>query len=73
MKYTIKPTTKFQKDLKRIQKRGYDISLLTAILKKLANGETLPVKSRDHNFKFFPHSSDFFVTRSFFMYCFSYS
>ena len=49
MKYTIKPTTKFQKDLKRIQKRGYDISLLTDIIKKLANGEPLPEKNRDHN------------------------
>lgn len=48
MKYTVKPTTKFQKDLKRVQKRGYDISLLTEIIKKLANGETLPEKNRDH-------------------------
>lgn len=48
MKYTIRPTTKFQKDLKRIQKRGYDISLLTAIIKKTANGETLPEKNKDH-------------------------
>ncbi len=37
--YSIKPTSKFQKDLKRIQKRGYDISLITEIIKKLANGE----------------------------------
>lgn len=49
MKYTIKPTTKFQKDLKKAQKRGYDISLLTDIIKKLANGETLPEKNRDHS------------------------
>lgn len=49
MKYIIKPTTKFQKDIKRVQKRGYDISLLTEIIKKLANGETLPEKFRDHN------------------------
>ncbi len=49
MIYSVKPTTKFQKDLKRIQKRGYDISLLTEIIKKLANGETLPEKNRDHN------------------------
>lgn len=27
MKYTVKPSTKFQKDVKRIQRRGYDISL----------------------------------------------
>ena len=37
MKYTVKPSTKFQKDVKRIQRRGYDISLLTEIIKKLAN------------------------------------
>ncbi len=49
MKYTVKPTTKFQRDLKRAQKRGYDISLLTEIIKKLANGETLPEKNRDHS------------------------
>jgi len=37
MKYAVKPTTRFQKDLKRVQKRGYDMSLLTEIIKKLAN------------------------------------
>ena len=49
MKYTVKPTSKFQKDLKRAQKRGYDIGLLTEIIKKLANGEVLPPRNRDHN------------------------
>ena len=49
MKYTVKPTSKFQKDLKRIQKRGYDMRLMTDIIKKLANGEILPPKNRDHN------------------------
>ena len=49
MKYTIKPTSKFQKDLKRIQKRGYDLSLLSDIIKKLSSGESLPLKCRDHN------------------------
>lgn len=48
MKYTVRPTAKFQKDLKRVQKRGYDISLLTDIIKKLANGEKLPEKNQDH-------------------------
>ena len=48
MKYTIKPTTKFQKDLKRVEKRGYNISLITDIIKKLANGEVLPPKNKDH-------------------------
>ena len=46
--YTIKPTTKFEKDLKRVQKRGYDISLLSEVIKKLAAGEQLPEKNRDH-------------------------
>ena len=41
MKYHVRPTKKFQKDLKRVQRRGYDLSLLTEILKKLANGESL--------------------------------
>ena len=40
--YNIRPTTKFQKDLKRVKKRGFDISLLTDIIKKLAAGEPLP-------------------------------
>lgn len=49
MKYNVRPTTKFQKDLKRVQRRGYDISLLTDIIKKLADGETLPEKNKDHS------------------------
>lgn len=49
MKYEVKTTTRFQKDLKLIQKRGYDISLLTVVIKKLANGETLPEKYKDHS------------------------
>lgn len=48
MKYHVRPTKKFQKDLKRVQRRGYDLFLLTEILKKLANGESLPEKNRDH-------------------------
>lgn len=46
--YSIRPSVKFQKDLKRIQKRGYDISLLTNVLKLLAQGEPLPAKYKDH-------------------------
>ena len=49
MIYTIKPTSRFQKDLKRVRKRGYDLSLLTDVIKKLACGEQLPEKNRDHN------------------------
>lgn len=47
--YAVKPTTKFQKDLKRIQKRGYDISLLTEVIKILAAGEQLPARNKDHS------------------------
>ena len=36
--YTVKPTTKFQRDLKRAEKRGYNIDLLTVVIKKLAAG-----------------------------------
>ena len=43
--YTVKPTTKFQKDLKRAQKRGFDMSLITDIIKKLANGEARPKRT----------------------------
>lgn len=49
MKYKVIPTTKFQKDLKKAQKRGYNISLITRVIKILANGEILPQKYKDHN------------------------
>lgn len=49
MMYTVKPTSKFQRDVKRIEKRGYDISLLTGVIKTLAAGETLPQKFKDHD------------------------
>lgn len=49
MKYTIRPTGKFQRDLKRVQRRGYDISLLADVIKKLADGEQLPEKNCDHS------------------------
>lgn len=48
MKYGVRPTARFQKDLKRAQRRGYDISLLTEVIKKLADGEPLPERNRDH-------------------------
>ena len=45
----IRYHTSFRKDYKRIVKRGYDVKLLEDIINKLANGETLPEKNRDHN------------------------
>ena len=46
--YNIRPTTRFQKDLKLAKKRGYDLSLLTQVIKILASGESLPTKYKDH-------------------------
>ena len=48
MKYEIKPSNQFKKDLKLAAKRGYQIELLTEVIKKLANGEKLAAKYRDH-------------------------
>lgn len=46
--YKIRPTARFQHDLKRVRKRGYDISMLTDVIKKLAEGVPLPAKNKDH-------------------------
>ena len=47
-KYTVKPNSQFKKDYKLAMKRGLDISLLEDIIAKLALGESLPEKNRDH-------------------------
>ncbi len=49
MTYNIKPTSQFKKDLKTIQKRGYNLGLLTEIIQLLADGQKLPEKNRDHS------------------------
>lgn len=46
--YNIVPTGKFKKDLKTVIKRGYDIRLIDCVVMKLANGETLEPKYKDH-------------------------
>ena len=55
MKYTVKPTSQFKKDLKRMQKQQKDLAHLQRVLTILANGEALPQEYRDHalsgNFK----------------------
>lgn len=48
-KYEIKFTSQFKKDYKTAIKRGQKIELLEEIISKLANGETLDEKHRDHN------------------------
>ena len=47
--YNIVATNKFKKDLKLAIKRGYNISLINDIVEKLAKGEKLPDKNKDHN------------------------
>lgn len=49
MKYTVEPTNRFKKDLKLCKSRGYDIEKITEIIKKLANGEKLPDRNKDHS------------------------
>ena len=41
-------TTQFKKDYKLAMKRHLDIDLLDNIIRKLASGETLPDKNKDH-------------------------
>lgn len=48
MTYEIKPTNQFKRDLKTVQKRGYDLDRLTEVIRLLANGEKLPEKNKDH-------------------------
>lgn len=46
--YTIKPSSRFKKDLKVVVKRGYDINLITNVIKLLSTGSPLPEKYKDH-------------------------
>ena len=49
MKYEVKFTTQFKKDLKLAKKQGKDIEKLFEVIEKLANGEVLDEKYRDHD------------------------
>lgn len=48
MKYQIQRTTQFDKDLKLAAKQGKDLSELQAVIDKLANGDKLDDRHRDH-------------------------
>ena len=48
MSYSVVWTTKFKRDYKIAMKRHLDINLLDDIIRKLARGEMLPEKNRDH-------------------------
>lgn len=49
MKYIIKPTSQFKKDLKKMEKQHKDLSLLTEIINNLANAVPLPEKIKTMN------------------------
>ena len=49
MKYKIKFTSRFKKDLKQAKKQGKDIEKLFEIIVKLAKDEILDEKFRDHS------------------------
>ena len=51
MKYLVKPTSRFQKDLKLIQKRGYNTDKLSSVIKLLADGAELPPIYKDHQLR----------------------
>lgn len=49
MKYQIKRTGKFKKDLKLAISRGYNMDLMDVVVTALSNGEKLDEKYRDHS------------------------
>ncbi len=48
MMYEIVPSNQFRKDLKLAAKRGYNMDKIKDVITRLANGETLDAKHRDH-------------------------
>ena len=48
MQYSVRPTTRFRKDLKLMVRRGLDPAQLSEVIKLLARGERLPEKYSDH-------------------------
>ena len=45
---TLKPTTKFKKDYKRMKKQGKDMTLLQTVIDDLLEEKVLDEKYRDH-------------------------
>ncbi len=48
MKYRVFKAKRFRKSLKKMLRRGKDVNKLNDVVLKLARGETLPPKYRDH-------------------------
>jgi len=51
MKYKIRLTSPFKKNLKLLEKRKYDLDLLNDVVMMLARGEILPARYKDHALK----------------------
>ena len=49
MKYEVKFTSQFKKDLKLAKKQGKNLEKMYSVIEKLANGEALEAKFRDHD------------------------
>ena len=49
MKYDVKFTNQFKKDLKLVKKQHRDLDKLFNVVEKLASGETLKDNYRDHS------------------------
>jgi len=45
---SLKPTSKFRKDYKRMKKQGKDMTLLQTVIDDLLAEKTLDVKHKDH-------------------------
>ena len=48
MKYTPYYTNRIKRQLKTLEKRGYDMSLFKEVVNMLLDGKPLPPKYRDH-------------------------
>lgn len=44
----VVPSNQFDRDLKLIKRRGFEINSIRSIINKLASGQTLEKKHRDH-------------------------
>ncbi len=48
MKFDIITSSQYEKDVKAAKKRGLDVKELVLVVKKLADGEKLPLRNKDH-------------------------
>ena len=63
-KYEVKFTSAMKKDMKKVEKRHYDLSLFAEIIGKLANA--LPIDEKYHDHELEGNCRIFFPARLFF-------